>query len=132
MSNTIKKTTLVDRVKRSVEAFKGNPIGNLYFGIDVKRCDQCEYKNVPEIRDNLLVTAGARAAYMNYNDKIDIPEGIEEEFKLSEFLTKVVDDYLRLDCGNFDLYLETKLTEKYGGNSGIDLRGAKKGGQTPK
>ena len=54
---------------------------------------------------------------MNYNDKIDIPEEIEEEFKLSEFLTKVVDDYLRLDCGNFDLYLETKLTEKYGGNT---------------
>ena len=114
MSNTIKKTTLVDRVKRSVEAFKGNPIGNLYFGIDVKRCDQCEYKNVPEIRDNLLVTAGAKAAYMNYNDKIDIPEGIEEEFKLSEFLTKVVDDYLRFDWENFDLYLETKLIEKYG------------------
>ena len=114
MSNTIKKTTLVDRVKRSVEAFKGNPIGNLYFGIDVKRCDQCEYKNVPEIRDNLLVTAGAKAAYMNYNDKIDIPEGIEEEFKLSEFLTKVVDDYLRFDWENFDLYLESKLIEKYG------------------
>ena len=89
MSNTIKKTTLVDRVKRSVEAFKGNPIGNLYFGIDVKRCDQCEYKNVPEIRDNLLVTAGARAAYMNCSDKIGIPEGIEEEFKLAEFLTKM-------------------------------------------
>ena len=117
MSNTIKKTSLVDRVKRSVEAFKGNPIGNLYFGIDVKRCDQCEYKNVPEIRDNLLVTAGARAAYMNYNDKIDIPEGIEEEFKLSEFLTKVVDDYLRFERENFDLYLETKLIEKYGGNT---------------
>ena len=117
MSNTIKKITLVDRIKRAVDAFKGNSIGNLYFGVDIKRCDQCEYKNVPEIRNNLLVTAGARAAYMNCSDKIHIPEGIEEEFKLSEFLTKVVDDYLRLDCGNFDLYLETKLIEKYGGNT---------------
>lgn len=117
MSNTIKKTTLVDRVKRSVEAFKGTPIGNLYFGIDIKRCDQCEHKNIPEIRDNLLVTAGARAACMNYSDKIDSPEGIEEEFKLSEFLTKVVDEYLRFGWENFDLYLETKLTEKYGGNT---------------
>ena len=111
------RMTLADRFKRAVYAFKGNPIGNLYFGVDIKRCDQCEYKNVPEIRDNLLVTAGARAAYMNYSDKIDIPDGIEEEFKLYEFLTKVVDDYLRRDCGNFDLYLETKLTEKYGGNT---------------
>ena len=117
MPNTIKKTTLADRFKRSMDAFKGDPVGNLYFGIDVKRCDQCEHKNIPEFRDNLLVTAGARAAYINCNNKIDIPDGIEEEFKLSEFLTKVVDDYLRLDCGNFDLYLETKLTEKYGGNT---------------
>lgn len=117
MPDTIKKTTLADRVKRSVEAFKGKPICNLYFGINVKRCDQCEYKNVPEIRDNLLITAGTRAAYMNCSDKIVIPEGIEEEFKLAEFLTKVIDDYLRFDRGNFDLYLETKLIEKYGGNT---------------
>ena len=108
---------LAERFKRAVDAFKGNPIGNLYFGVDIKRCDQCEHKNVPEIRDNLLVTAGARAAYMNYRDKIYIPEGIEEEFKLAEFLTKIVDYYLRADCGNFDLYLETKLIEKYGGNT---------------
>ena len=114
MPNTVKKTTLVERFKRAINAFKGNPVGNLYFGIDIKRCDQCEHKNIPEIRDNLLVIAGARAAYMNYSDKIDIPEGIEEEFKLSEFLTKVVDDYLRFDWENFDLYLETKLIEKYG------------------
>ena len=117
MANTIKKITLADRLKRSVTAFKGNPVGNLYFGVDIRRCDRCEHKNIPEIRDNLLVTAGARAAYMNYRDKIDIPEGIEEEFKLAEFLTKVVDYYLKFDCGNFDLYLETKLIEKYGGNT---------------
>ena len=80
MSNAIKKTTLVDRVKRSVEAFKGNPVGNLYFGVDIKRCDQCEYKNVPEIRDNLLVTAGARAAYINCSNKINIPDGIEGRY----------------------------------------------------
>ena len=53
---------------------------------------------------------------MNCSDKINIQEGIEEEFKLAEFLTKIVDYYLRVDCGNFDLYLETKLIEKYGGN----------------
>ena len=117
MSDTIKKTALTDRVKRAVEAFKGNSIGNLYFGVDIKRCDQCKYKNIPENRDNLLITAGTRAAYMNYSGKIDIPDGIEEEFKLAEFLTKVIDYYLSLDCGNFDLYLESKLIEKYGGNT---------------
>ena len=108
---------LVERFKRAVDAFNRSQVGNLYFGIDIKRCDQCKYKNIPEIRDNLLITAGARAAYMNCSDKIDIPEGIEEEFKLAEFLTKVVDEYIRLDEVNFDLYLEAKLIEKYGGNA---------------
>lgn len=116
MANTIKKTTLADRLKRSVKAFKGEPIGSLYFGVDLRRCDQCEYKNIPEIRDNLLVTAGTRAVYMNYNGKINIPEGFEEENKLAEFLTCVVDDYIRLDGKNFDLYLEYRLIERYGGN----------------
>ena len=116
MANTIRKATLADRLKRSVEAFKGEPIGSLYFGVDVKRCDQCKYKNIPEIRDNLLVTAGTHAVHMDYSGEIDIPEGFEEENKLAVFLTKVVDDYIRLGWGNFDLYLEAKLIERYGGN----------------
>lgn len=107
---------LAERFKRVVDAFKGNQVGNLYFGIDVKRCDQCEYKNIPEIRDYLLVTAGARAVHMDYRGVIAIREGLEEENKFADFLTKVVDYYLSHDCGNFDLYLETKLIEKYGGN----------------
>ena len=115
MANTIKKITLADRLKRSVKAFKGNPVGNLYFGVDIRRCDQCEYKNIPNNRDNLLVTAGIRAVHMDYSGEIDIPEGLEEEYKLVEFLTKVVDEYIRLDWGNFDLYLEAKLIERYGG-----------------
>ena len=119
MANTIKKITLVDRLKRSVIAFKGNPVGNLYFGVDIRRCDQCEYKNIPKnvpgIRDNLLVTAGIRAVHMDYSGEIDISEGLEQEYKLVEFLTKVVDDYIRLDRKNFDLYLEAKLIERYGG-----------------
>ena len=108
---------LFEDLKKAEAPKRNSPVANLYLGIDIKRCDQCKYKNVPEIRDNLLVTAGARAAYMNYSDKIDIQEGVEEEFKLAEFLTKVVDEYIRLDGVNFDLYLETKLIEKYGGNA---------------
>ena len=53
---------------------------------------------------------------MDYSGEINIPEGLEEEYKLVEFLTKVVDDYIRLDRKNFDLYLEAKLIERYGGN----------------
>ena len=108
---------LFEELKKAEVPKINSPVGNLYFGIDIKRCDRCKYENIPEIRDNLLVTAGARAAYMNYSDKIDIQEGLEEENKLAEFLTKVIDYYLSHDCGNFDLYLETNLIEKYGGNT---------------
>ena len=108
---------MLEDLKKAEAPKRNSKIGNLYFGIDVKRCDQCKYKNIPEIRDGLLVTAGARATRMDYSGEIDIPEGFEEENKLAEFLTKVVDEYLRLDEVNFDLYLETKLIEKYGGNA---------------
>ena len=108
---------MLEDLKKAEVPKINSPVGNLYFGIDVKRCDQCEYKNIPEIRDNLLVTAGARAVHMDYRREIAIREGLEEEDKLAEFLTKVIEYYLSHDCGNFDLYLETKLIEKYGGNT---------------
>ena len=40
----IKIITLKDRIKRAVKAFKGEKIGELHFGIEVKRCDECEYR----------------------------------------------------------------------------------------
>ena len=55
--------------------------------------------------------------HLDYRGEIAIREGFEEENKLAEFLTKVIDYYLSHDCGSFDLYLETKLIEKYGGNT---------------
>ena len=47
--NTIKNTTLVDRVKRAVDAFKGNPIGNLYFGEAYKQFRNYVLKTFNEI-----------------------------------------------------------------------------------
>ena len=108
---------MLEDLKKAEVPKRNSPVGNLYFGIDIKRCDQCKCKNIPEIRDNLLVTAGARAVHMDYRGEIAIREGLEEEDKLAEFLTKIIDHYLSHDCGNFDLYLETKLIEKYGGNT---------------
>ena len=71
--NNIKRTTFMDRMRNAVKAFKGQQIGSLYFGVDVKRCDQCEYKKDESLRENLLVTAGSRAAYMDDQGIIDIP-----------------------------------------------------------
>ena len=43
--NKLKRTTFGDRLKAAVRAFKGRPISQLYLGLEVKRCDECEYKN---------------------------------------------------------------------------------------
>lgn len=68
-----------------------------------------------EIRDNLLVTAGARAAYMDCKGAIDIPGGLEEEDELANFVTTVVDTYIENgDDTPFDEYIESKLAEKWG------------------
>ena len=36
--------TLRDRIRDAIRAFKGKEIGAIHFGIDVKRCDKCEYR----------------------------------------------------------------------------------------
>lgn len=113
--NEIKKTTLKDRIKNAVRAFKGKPVTSVQFGIDVKRCDKCEYKIGDLIRDNLLVTAGARAGYMDSMGVINIPEGLDAEDDLAYYLIDSVDYYYNeLIDVNFDEYIEDELNKKYG------------------
>ena len=115
--NKVKKTTFIDRFKNAVKAFKGKPIGSVQFGVDVKRCDQCEYKNENPIRDNLLVTAGARAAYMQgtmnkVGDRIECDERTNEWLKEHPWPTTVVQCE---KCGlwyKYDLGHECKGEEK--------------------
>ena len=45
----IKKRTLIDKCKDAYRAFRGKQIGSLTFGIDVKKCHECEYKNQDRI-----------------------------------------------------------------------------------
>lgn len=42
--NTVKKTTLLSRIRAAIKAFKGKPIGHLYYGLELKKCDECEYR----------------------------------------------------------------------------------------
>ena len=108
---------LSKRLKDALEAFRGVPktkIGQMYFGMDIKRCWECEYKNVPAIRDNLLVTAGARVAYMHDKGIIDIPSGLKGEDEIARFITHLVDEYLESYNGNFDIWLEEAIMKGYG------------------
>ena len=89
-------------------------IGNLTVGIDFKRCDECEYKNT-WIRDNELVTSGARAAYLDDAGVISIPGWLEGEDELAAFIRNIVNRYYYDNVEeNFDMYIETELIKKYG------------------
>lgn len=66
------------------------------------------------LRDNLLVIAGAKAAYMDCSSFIDIPGRFTGEESLADYVTEVVDKYIneRIDI-SFDEYLEGALIKKY-------------------
>lgn len=68
-----------------------------------------------KIRDNLLVTAGARAAYMDMNDEICLPRGVEGEDKLTKFVVDAVKTYRKLpDDVPFDEFIEKELIHEFG------------------
>ena len=125
--NTISQTTFMDRIKNAIRAFKGKPIQSISLGIDVKRCDECEYKGDVHIREHLLVIMGARAAYMDMVGTIDIPEGLEAEGALAQFVKKTVERYLQKATDgedvNFDEYIETALINQYAIRRSVDSSG---------
>lgn len=42
--NKVKKTGLWGRLKAAARAFAGKPAPSIVLGLDVKRCDECVYK----------------------------------------------------------------------------------------
>lgn len=65
-------------------------------------------------RDNLLVTMGTRAAYMNAMNAIDLPYGNECEEILAEFVADTVDKYIEEAMDeSFDIYIESALMERF-------------------
>lgn len=67
------------------------------------------------IRDNMLVTFGTRAGYMDATGIISLPGTSRGEDEVARFAVAVVDEYLKndLDIG-FDEHIETALEEEYG------------------
>ena len=70
--------------------------------------------NKNDFRDNLLVTAGVRAAYMECSRMIDLPAGSVGEDALAGFVTEAVDKYIEepIDIP-FDEYIESALMDEY-------------------
>lgn len=87
---------------------------DLELGISFKKCSECEYKRDTSLRDDLLVTAGSRLAYMDCKGLVDIPEGVEGEHQIAKFIAASVDYYLHsLEDYIFDEFIEDVLLSKY-------------------
>lgn len=68
------------------------------------------------IRDNLLVTIGSRAAYMDVRGDIELPAGSRGEDELAKFAAKLADQWLNEapdDLMSFDEFIETELEKKF-------------------
>lgn len=107
-----KVITFKERIQRAIKAFKGQNVGSLQFGIDIKRCDECEHRS--DIRDNLLVTAGCRAGLMSELHPLVLPDGLSGEDELARILAKAVGFYMMFKVDKpFDLYIEEIILEEF-------------------
>lgn len=67
------------------------------------------------IRDNMLVTAGVRAGYMDNSSEINLPSGVEGEDRVAGYITTIVDNYIKCDNDMpFDEYIEYLLKSTFG------------------
>lgn len=123
--NKVKKTTFWTRLKNAINAFRSKEVGNIQFGMHIIQCDRCEHFRPRSWRDDLLVTAGARAAYMHDKGDVDLPGYIAGESMLSAYISTEVDWYLNsIPAGavSFDEFIEQRLLDKYG----VDKKGENK------
>ena len=66
------------------------------------------------IRDNLLVTIGSRAAYMDCAGVIALPDGTDGEDTLAEFAADLALQFQEADPDtNFDEFIETALLQRF-------------------
>jgi len=67
------------------------------------------------IRDNLLVTIGSRAAYMDVRGDIELPAGSIGEDILAKFAVELAKRWMdeAPDLMSFDEFIETELEKKF-------------------
>ena len=66
------------------------------------------------IRNNLLVTIGSRAAYMDVRGDIELPTGATGEDILAEFASELVEAWIKLEPNiGFDEYIESALQNRF-------------------
>ena len=66
-------------------------------------------------RDDLLVTAGSRIAYMDVCNMVKLPEGPDGEREISIVIAKAVDNYINNDIDEpYDLFIEDIFIKEFG------------------
>ena len=78
-----------------------------------------EWEMNTTLRDDLLVTAGSRAAYMEMNNIVTLPEGPDGEREISIVVARAVSQYINQHAGDaydlpYDLFIESVLNIVYG------------------
>ena len=82
-------------------------------GVTIKGISLTDDDDHPKFRDDLLITAGKAAAYMECSRVINLPHGTEED-ELVGFITGAVDKYIDEEIDiPFDYYIESKLLKEY-------------------
>lgn len=67
------------------------------------------------LRDDLLVTAGSRVAYMDVGNMLKLPEGPDGEREISIVIANAVDNYINNDIDeSYDLYIEDIIKKEFG------------------
>lgn len=67
------------------------------------------------LRDDLLVTAGSRVAYMDVSNTIVLPEGTDGEREISLVVSKAVDNYIDNNVDeSYDIFIEDVINKEYG------------------
>lgn len=72
--NNAKITTLGDKINAAIRAFKGQQIGRLTFGVDIKKCNECEYRNPvnwPDFHDFDVGTDHAGKYFLSLHNGYD-------------------------------------------------------------
>ena len=88
----IKKRTLFDKCRDAYRAFRGKQIGSLTFGIDIKKCSECDYKSMSQ-SDVLYVFDQKACSYCSYplcNHTTDIRHAVN--FRRDCDFFKEIDD----------------------------------------
>ena len=66
------------------------------------------------IRENLLVTIGSRAAYMDVRGDIELPVGSRGEEVLAAFAVKLADRWMKEEPDmSFDCFIEIALKKRF-------------------